>query len=175
MSLMIRSWFPPGVCGTPATGSPCDPCRPPPPPSGGGPGTGLPLFTDATVTINQAQYFQKSVSGQVTLSVVGSIIIWMAKDNIPVQGAFGVPGIIGPLSYGFSNTWVVYKSFITITHPYYPSGSYNQNLPDIAGGTIGYATGDPVTDGANSKAFASANAAAGNAAIAQANTILGNP
>src|ERR1700746_2043058 len=37
MTLIIRSWFPPGVCGTPATGSPCDPCKPPP--------TGLPMPT----------------------------------------------------------------------------------------------------------------------------------
>src|ERR1700752_5183006 len=174
MTLMIKSCPPPGVCGAPATGSPCDPCPPPPPQEGGGPGTGLPPFTDAEIEIDQLQYYQ-STSGQISHVALGSVIIWTAKDNIPVQGAFGTPGVLGPPSYGFAATWVVYRSGITITAPYYPPGSYNSQLPDITTTQLGAAPGDPVTDTVAQANFQSANTSAGNAAIAQANQILGNP
>jgi hypothetical protein len=168
MTLMIKSWPAPGTCGAPVTGSPCDPCKPAPPPPPGN-GGGPPPFTDGTVNINQIQMYI-STNGQQSRSVLGTMIIWSAIDNIPPQGGFGVPNGLGPPSYGFLNTWVQYESFLTIHHPYDLNA---QNLPLIVTETI-TATDDAATGDANNAALKSDSISKGNQAIAQANAVLGN-
>jgi hypothetical protein len=151
----IMSWCP---------GQGCDPCKPKPPPVPGG-GSGLPPFTDAAVRINQIQV-ATDLAGNVINYALGQMLIYSVIDNLAPQGGFGTPMTFGPPAQSsVQSSFVLYSSSIQILHPYYPSGSYNSALPDITTGPF---------SSVNSTNQA-ASTAAGNAAIAQANTILGNP
>jgi hypothetical protein len=160
---LIMSW-----CPGQTPPSPCDPCKPSLP--GGGGDTGLPPFTDAAVKINQVQV-NTGPTGQQTSYALGSMIIYSAVDNIPPQGAFGVPLVVGPVeTSSIVSSVVLYQSSIQILHPWYPPGSYPSALPETTSGPLG----TTVTDPGNLQNNA-ASTAAGNAAIAQANQVLGNP
>jgi hypothetical protein len=124
----------------------------------------LPLFTDAAVQIRQLQVVT-DLRGNQTSYLLGSMIIYSPIDNLPPQGAFGVPSNFGPPAESSVVSWVVlYQSVIQILHPYYPPGSYDGSLPDI---TTGPLSGTLPSNQA-------ASVTAGNAAIAQANQVLGN-
>jgi hypothetical protein len=155
MTLMIQSWCP---------GQGCDPCKPkpepgsPPSPVGGG----LPFFTVAYVVIDQLQP-ATDLQGNVLNYRLGAMTIGTGGTT---QGAFGSPLTFGsPAESSVVSSFVRYVSFIVILVPPYPDGSYDNSLPDIT-------TPVQTSSAADNQA---ASIVAGNAAIAQANQVLGNP